>query len=183
MLHVLLFYPQLAPCVASSPAKQCSSSTNPCCCACVVLTCPCRCSIVQVPGLSQPPEADLGRPGRLAAGQNAAAGRALPPTTTTQQPGSIDSSSDPFQALRRRALLSVSSGVAATAVDKLPPRGSAQAAAHGGGHPLSTKYRLAGVMRELGYSCTASADAFRALLSQFRNLDEQAVAGGWGPGC
>lgn len=66
----------------------------------------------------------------------------------------------------------------ATAVDKLPPRGSAQAAAHGGGHPLSTKYRLAGVMRELGYSCTASADAFRALLSQFRNLDEPAVAGG-----
>lgn len=68
----------------------------------------------------------------------------------------------------------------ATAVDKLPPRGSAQAAAHGGGHPLSTKYRLAGVMRELGYSCTASADAFRALLSQFRNLDEPAVAGGCG---
>ena len=32
-------------------------------------------------------------------------------------------------------------------------------------------------MRELGYSCTASADAFRALLSQFRNMDEQAVAG------
>jgi CCR4-NOT transcription complex subunit 1 len=90
---------------------------------------------------------------------------------------------DPYESARRAALLTLSSrSPVAAAVDKLPPRGGpapAAAGQHGGGSggALSTKYRLAGVMKELGYAVTANADAFQALLSQFRGLDEASVAG------
>jgi CCR4-NOT transcription complex subunit 1 len=45
------------------------------------------------------------------------------------------------------------------------------------GPPLAAKYKLAGAMRELGYSCSATSDGFKALLQQFQQrLDEQSIA-------
>lgn len=94
-----------------------------------------------------------------------------------------------YQAARSRiaALLSAgsasgsSSACAFAAVDKLklpPSRGSGPGAAQANmGPALAAKHKLAGAMRELGYSCSASADTFKALLQQYAGrLDEQAVA-------
>lgn len=104
--------------------------------------------------------------------QNAAAAAA---TLESSRIGSRDSTAE----ARRLVALLISSSATLSAVDKLPPpRGNgAGAASSNMGPPLAAKHKLAGVMRELGYSCSNSPDGFKALLQQYQGrLDEQAVA-------
>lgn len=110
-----------------------------------------------------------GEPHRL---QNAAAAAAVLESTRI---GSRDNTAE----ARRLVALLIRSSATTKAVDKLPPsRGSGAGAAPGNmGPPLAAKHKLAGVMRELGYSCSSNPDGFKALLQQYQGrLDEQAVA-------
>ncbi|KAF6255467.1 hypothetical protein COO60DRAFT_1641476 [Scenedesmus sp. NREL 46B-D3] len=136
--------------------------------------------------------------------QNAAAAGTVPDTTTRsssssgasttrrqqhkqQQQQQAQPPQRQYQAARSLIAVLLSSGsgssrpCAFAAIDKLklpPSRGSGPGAAQPNmGPPLAAKHKLAGAMRELGYSCSASADTFKALLQQYAGrLDEHAVA-------